>query len=204
MTEETRPYMRQPFLVGDLIYLRVLEESDVNDVYLSWLNDHEVSRYLVVGIFPSTADDVRRWVTSFEDRTKAVAFAIVDKTTNQHIGNVTLYDINWVDRTAEWGTMIGRKEYWGKGYGTEARRLMIGYAFQRLGLRKITAGNVADNVASIESNKKLGFKQEGLLREQVWADGKFHDVVRLGLLRRDWLEVSGNKSELEQIGGKTT
>ena len=137
-------------------------------------------------------NDLTRWVETFSDPTKAMAFAIVDEATNLHIGNITLHSIDWVHRTAEMGTMIGNKEFWGKGYATEARSLLITCAFSRWGLRKITVGNVEGNQASISSNKKLGFQEEGLLREQVLVDGEYRDVIRMGLLRHEFRpETSG-------------
>ena len=179
--------MYQQFLSGQRVYLRALEVADVNERYLGWLHDAEVARYLEVGRFPVSENDLTGWIETFSDPTKAMAFAIVDKATNLHIGNITLHSINWVHRTAEMGTMIGDKQFWGKGYATETRSLLIACAFERWGLRKLTVGNVEGNIGSISSNKGLGFKEEGRLREQVFIDGEYHDVIRLGLFRNEFL-----------------
>lgn len=82
--------------------------------------------------------------------------------------------------------MIGRKECWGKGYGLEAWSLLIEYAFNRLGLRKIIAGAFADHGASVKVLKKLGFKEEGRLREQALVDGEYRDGIRFGLFRDEF------------------
>lgn len=165
--------MRRPFLVGQKLYLRLLDESDIGEEYLSWLNDHEVIRYLETGKFPVTLADLREYVKRFENRTTDLIFAIIDSDSDQHIGNVTLNHINWIHRTADTGIMIGRKEFWGKGYGFEAWSLLIEYAFNRLGLRKIIAGAFADHGASVNVLKKLGFKEEGILRRQALVDGDY-------------------------------
>ena len=107
--------MRQPFLVGERLYLRLLEESDIGEDYLSWLNDAEVTRYLETGKFPATPSAIRRYVERFQDSTTDLLLAIVDRETDQHVGNVTLNKINWIHRTADTGLMIGQKEFWGKG-----------------------------------------------------------------------------------------
>lgn len=180
--------VQPPFLVGEKVYLRPLTEADISEAYLGWLNDPEVTRYLEVGRLPVTVDDMRSYIEGFRDKMKGLAFAIFDKATQQHIGNVTLYSINWIHRTAEQGTMIGNKEFWRKGYAPEARRLVIEYAFRQLGLHKITVGALAANGASIAVSKKLGFKIEGVLRQQWFKDGAYHDVVRLGLLSEEFYE----------------
>lgn len=166
--------------------LRLLEPDDVGPAYLSWLNDPEVTRYLETGQFPSTKKEVQRYVERYQHSKTNLLFAIIDRVTHQHIGNVTLNHIHPIHRTADTGLMIGRKEFWGQGYASEAWGLLLDYAFQRLGLRKIIAGAVADNVASLVALKKLGFQVEGTLRQEVFVDGAYQDVVRLGLLREEF------------------
>jgi len=183
--------MRRPFLIGEKLYLRALEESDIGEEYLGWLNEPEVTRYLGTGKFPSTLDSLRKYLDHFRDSTTDLVFAIVDKETNQHIGNVTLNRIDWIHRTGDTGLMIGRKDFWGKGYAFEAWSLLIDYAFQRLGLRKIIAGAIADNAASVVTLEKLGFKLEARFRREYFIDGEYRDAVRLGLFREEFYKSSG-------------
>jgi len=178
--------MQRPFLVGEKLYLRLLEESDIGEEYLGWLNDGDVTRYLETGKFPSTLVTIRKYVEHFQDSKTELIFAIVDRETDQHVGNVTLNRINWIHRTADTGLVIGKKEFWGKGYAFEAWSLLIEYAFQRLGLQKIVAGAVADNVASIVTLEKLGFKIEGKFRKEYFVEGEYRDGIRLGLLREEF------------------
>ncbi len=178
--------MRLPFLVGRKLYLCCLEASEVGEEYVRWLNDYEVTRYMASGRFPSTLASVREYIERFQGSSTDIIFAIIDQKTEKHVGNVTLNSINWIHRTADTGLMLGQKEFWGKGYAFEAWRLLIEYAFQRLGLRKIVAGAVAENVASIVVLTKLGFKVEGTLRQEFFLDGEYRDGVRLGLLREEY------------------
>jgi RimJ/RimL family protein N-acetyltransferase len=171
-----------------------VEESDVCEDYLNWLNDHEVTRHLETGFFPSTPTSVQNYLKRFQGSTTDLAFAIIDRPTEQHIGNVTLNRIHWVHRTADTGLMIGRKEFWGKGYAFEAWSLVIDYAFNRLGLRKIIAGARAENLASLTVLKKLGFKVEGVLRQEFVADGKYCDGIRMGMFRDEFYKSAQEAS----------
>ena len=178
--------MNHPFLIGKKLYLRSLEESDINDDYVSWLNNFDVTRYMETGNYPSTTETIRSFFKRFQGSATDLAFAIIDKKTDQHIGNVTLNRINWIHRTVDTGLMMGRDGFQGKGYAFEAWSLVIDYAFQRLGLRKIIAGAVVDNKASISVLQKLGFKLEGTFREEFYSEGTHGDVIRLGLLRTEF------------------
>jgi len=178
--------MHRPFLVGQKLYLRSLEESDISEEYVGWLNNYEVTRYLETGKVPTTSETIHKYLESFRGSSNDIIFAIIDRETEQHIGNVTLNRINWIHRTADTGLMIGEKDFWGKGYAFEAWSLIIEYAFQRLGLRKIIAGSVDSNVASIAVLKKLGFKVEGTFRQEFLVDGEYRDGVRLGLLKEEF------------------
>ncbi|MBI3954328.1 MAG: GNAT family N-acetyltransferase [Chloroflexi bacterium] len=193
MTEGQKE-MQRPFLVGQKLLLRPLEESDVSEEYVGWLNDQEVTRYLETGKFPATLETVRKYLERFQGSATDVILAIVDRGTGQHVGNVTLNHINWVHRTADTGLMIGRKDFWGKGYAFEAWSLIIEYALQRLGLRKIVAGVVDGNAASLATLQKLGFQIEGRLRAEHWVDGEFRDALRLGLLRDEFYKSRGGKA----------
>ena len=190
--------MKQPILEGDRLYLRPLIESDITDEYLSWLSDPIVTRHLEVGIFPETAASVRQWLKGMQTGAAAFAFAIIDKATDQHIGNIALYDVNyvvhgvddgkpgWEHRNVGTGIIIGRKEFWGKGYGTEAHHLVFDYAFRHLKIHKVVHRPVGDNVGSYKMVTKLGLKYEGVLRKHVFADGKFHDVIVMGMFKEDY------------------
>jgi len=179
--------MKRPFLIGKKLYLRLLDENDVSEEYLSWLNDGEVTKYLETGKFPSTLETVKKYVASFNNSTNGMNFAIIDKEAGLHIGNVTLNHINWIHRTADTGILIGNIKYHGKQYGIEAWSLLLEYAFERIGLRRITAGAIADNVVSLNLMKKLGFVEEGISRKHCFVDGEYKDAIRMGLFKEEFL-----------------
>jgi len=173
-------------LVGPRVLLRPLQESDVNEEYLAWLNDRAVNRYLAVGQSVSTDETLRAYLQRFQNSRTDVLFVIIHRQTARPLGTVTINRLHPVNRTADTGIMIGRKDSWGRGYGVEAWRLAIEYAFTNLGVRKLTAGAVVDNLASIAALKKLGFKQEGVFREEFLVDGQYRDIVRFGVFQHEF------------------
>lgn len=185
-----RPRARKPsplpFLEGNRISLRPLMRRDVGLEYQKWLNDPEVTRYLEVGRYPVSRQDILNRLGRYNDHSDALIFAIIDKVSSLHIGNVTLSQINRIHGTAETGLMIGRRDFWGKGLAAESWSLVIDYAFRRLGLRKVRAGVIDGNKASEATLRKLGFQEEGRLRRELFADGSYRDAIRFGLFPEEF------------------
>ena len=116
-------------------------------------------------------------------------FAIIEKETKKYIGNAKLGPIDWINRTSEYGRMIGDKSVQGKGYGKEVTELLLYYGFMILNLNKMTAGAMSDNKASIKSNEKVGLDIE-VLKEQIYHDGVYKDAVRMGITRANTLSYT--------------
>ncbi len=174
------------FLRGSKVYLRPLERTDLNETYLGWLNDHEVTANLEVGAFPSTTQDLEAFYQGVTGSRSEVIFAIADRKSHRHIGNVKLGPINWVHRRAMFGIMIGEKQFWGRGIGQEVTRLVVEYGFQRLNLNRIDLGVLAAHEAAIRCYEAVGFKAEGTFREEMFCDGTYRDRLWMGLLRSEY------------------
>ena len=99
------------------------------------------------------------------------------------IGHVGLYNIDFRVRKAEFAILIAGDENQGKGYGTLCTEFMIQYAFSELNTRKITLSLLSDNVRALNLYKKLGFEQEGRLKEEQYGNGKFNDLILMALFR---------------------
>ncbi len=108
-------------------------------------------------------------------------FGLFLQESDLHIGNVTLNDVDWIDRRSHTGLIIGNKEYWRRGIAFEAWSLLLEYAFKQLGLRKVTAGAIEGHDASLAVLRKLGFREEGLFKQEVWAAGSHRDVHRMAI-----------------------
>jgi len=178
--------MNAPFLHGDLVSLRPLFHTDIGSTrYLSWLNDYEVTKYLGgVGVFPENDDSMERFFNDVVNSPDNVVMGIVDKSDDSHIGNIKLGPISWLHRRAELSIMIGEKDRWGKGFGTEATRLMVQYGFNRLNLHKITLGLFKEQFAGAKVYEKIGFEQEGVIKESHFIDGKWNDRIIMGILQK--------------------
>ena len=183
--------MSSPFLVGERISLRPLTAADLSSAYLDWVNDHEVTRFMETGVFPTTAEALQHYATSLIESRQNVLLAIVDKSSGRHIGNVKLGPIEWVHRRALIGIMIGEKAFRGRGLGREVVELVLGYAFDRLNLHKVCLGVDADHVQAVKLYQRVGFKLEGTERQHVFRDGSFRDHYRMGLLRSEYQRREG-------------
>lgn len=177
---------RKAFAEGSIVILRAMERADLNDRYVGWLNDPEVTRYMETGLFPTTCDDLENYYRAVSSSKNDVLLAIVDKKSGQHIGNLKLGPIHWVHRRASFGILIGEKEFWGKGAGLEATQLAVAYGFTRLNLNRIDLGVFAEHEAAVRCYEKAGFKVEGRLREDLYQGGEYKDRLLMGLLKSDY------------------
>lgn len=177
--------MPNVFLEGDLVYLRPLEEADLTEAYLLWLNDAEVSQFNSHAVFPNTLEKMRSYFFTVQTPQHTV-FAIIHKDTNLHIGNVALQGIHWVNRSAEFAILLGNKQFWGKGIGAEVTRMMLGYGFGRLNLNRIHAGTLQGNEGMIRIFSKIGMRQEGRRVQAVYKNGDYVDVIEFGILRSEY------------------
>lgn len=184
---------KTPFVVGPHVYLRPLDRRDLNEAYLGWLNDPDVTRYMETGTFPSTRQDLEDFYQRATSSKSQVVLAIVDKKSDHHIGNVKLGPIHWIHRRATFGILIGEKKFWGKGVGQEATRLAVEYGFFRLNLLRIDLGVFAEHESAVRCYEKVGFKIEGRLRQDLFCNGEYKDRLWMGILRSEYQPCeSGN------------
>lgn len=174
------------FLEGKKVALRPLRERDINERYLSWINDKEITKYMETCMFPTSLAQLQNYYKRPDKSKTDVMFAIVDKKKKRFIGTVKLGNINWVHRFAFLGIMIGEKKYWNKGYGREACRLLLEYAFRRLNLNKVILGVYEVHRSGIKAYKKAGFKIEGRLKRILSFEGRYVDKIFMGISRDEF------------------
>jgi len=127
--------METPFIRGERIYLRPLDEADL-DHCLRWINDPEV--LVTLGRRrPTGRAAEREWLQDQYKSDDHMNLAIVLVDGDHHIGNCGFNEIDYINRSAEFGILIGEKDTWGQGYGPEAARLILKYGFEELGLHRI-------------------------------------------------------------------
>jgi ribosomal-protein-alanine N-acetyltransferase len=168
-------------LTGNHCSLHSFDEAHFNDPqYLQWVRDYEVIKTInkVDYLRPISFEEVKQYCLHLMQAADNMFFAI--HSAEHFIGTLKVSQINWHNRTADLGILIGNKKYWGKGFASEAIQLICHYLFHKCGLRKLTAGFMATNPAMGKVFTKLGFVQEGLLREQDYFEGKYVDHIYMG------------------------
>lgn len=174
--------MHHPFLISKKIYLRGLEEKDLEGPYFQWLNDQEADQYTDHAMWPNTPEKMHAFFDHVRDSREDLVLAIVEKETNCHVGNVALHQINWIHRRAELAILVGELSATAKGYGTEAVTLLVDYAFRKLNLHRIALGVNAENSAAIRCYKKAGFKEEGRFADDFLRDGIYTETIRMAIV----------------------
>ena len=114
-------------------------------------------------------------------------FAIVIKRGSKHIGNVSLQNISYIDRSAELAIIVGDKKYWGKGIGLETWKLMMNYGFRVLNLHRLYCGCANKNLGMRRIAKKSGMKPEGRRRDAFFKNGEYDDILEFGILDTEYL-----------------
>ncbi len=182
---------RTIFLKSERLYLRPIEEGDLPTAQRHVV-DPEI-RDFINQSFPVNARQEREWWESIgSNRTPSViTLAIVLKENDRYIGSIDLHNIDWLHRCAETGTLIGEKECRGQGYGSEAKHLLLEYAFRTLGLHRIESHVYANNERSLKCQLKCGYVEEARLRKRRWKNGEWVDEVILAILAEDGFATHG-------------
>ena len=182
-----------PFLLGERVYLRRLTRDDV--AYSKWFNDAEVCVGNSHHVKPYSKQDALEYVVDTEMSDNNLVLAIMDKTSSQwrdygddilydtHIGNVALQNIHPINRSADFSIIIGEKDYWGKGYGKEAARLIINHGFSAMNLHRISIATYETNDPMRKLALSLGFTYEGWRHEAAFKHGRYVDVIEYGRLK---------------------
>lgn len=174
-------------IVGDRVYIRRLTNRDVTERYVGWLNDKEVNQYLESRFVQHNIDSTLQYLASVTND-RNYAFGIFLKDRDIHIGNVKLGNINIRHGYADIGFLIGEKEYWRGGFGSEAVGLATTFGFNYLSLNKIYGGVYSVNAGSVRVFQKNGYVLEGCERKKCLLDtGERCDVLIYGKLRDELL-----------------
>ncbi len=167
-------------LIGEGIYFKPLSTDDTAAIH-SFASDPLVSKFIgwrLMGSSEETEDFIKEMIKREAAATHLYA-SIVLKATGDIIGTAMIFSIDKEARHAEVGYVL-HKSYWGKGYGTEALRLMNAYALDILKLRKLHARVVAANVSSVKILEKTAYQPEGRIRDYHFVEGNYYDSLLFG------------------------
>jgi ribosomal-protein-alanine N-acetyltransferase len=178
--------MNNPFLVGEQLYLRGLEASDVEGQYPTWLNDEILTQYLEHHVFPYSKAAAIEYIQGLRHRRDILMLAIIDKNNNKHIGNITLSSISTLHQSAEFSLLIGDKESHGKGLAKEASKLLLMHGFNTMNLNRIWCGTMDTNIPMQKLALTLGMQYEGIKRQEVYKNGRYNDTLQYSILKEEF------------------
>ena len=170
---------------GELVGLGPLRR-DLLPVYQRWINNLGTMRTLDFPPYPMTMEKEQDWYDGQSRAESDVPFTIYERETLRPIGNTGLHEVDYRNRTASFGIIIGEPECRGKGYGTETTRLMLDYAFTALGLHNVMLIVFEFNAAGIKAYQKAGFKEIGRRRECRLVGAKLWDEIQMDCLSTEF------------------
>ena len=173
------------YLNNKRISLVPFEEKYITAEYKSWVNDNEVTEHLMGGAYYYNEEELYAYYKKNLDSSD-IFFAIIENETQRYIGTARIYNINWINKTAVRGIMLGDKDVWGKGYGIEVINLISQYAFNTLNLNKLRSATLVENIGIHKVNQKAGYQKEGEGREEFYRNGTYHNIYYWGLTRADY------------------
>lgn len=174
---------------GKLVNLRPHEMTDLDRNH-RWINDPEVTRHLSMR-YPISLAAEEEWM---REGTRApgsyahVSFAMETKA-GQHIGNISFHEVHPEDRRARFGIMIGEKDHWSKGYGTDAIVTFLRFAFDEMNLHRVDLTVDEDNGRARACYRTCGFIEE--LRQARYTRGAYRDQLVMGILRDEFYALHG-------------
>lgn len=184
--------MDHQLLKGELVYLTVENPQVMAETISRWSSDSEYWR-LAAGdaAFPRSSKAIKGWLEKemATENPQLFMFAIRRLEDNQLIGEIDLDGVLWTHGEAFVGISLGEREFWGKGYGTDAMRAILKYAFLELNLNRVSLNVFDYNSRAKRSYEKVRFKEEGRCREFLLRDGKRYDLIFMGILRSEWEEM---------------
>lgn len=177
-----------PRIDGRLVDLRHHTPANLSTV-LRWYADPEIARLTRYSTRPMAPEEVERFFQSRLLSTESVAYGIHVRPSGRLVGLTTFSALDPDNGSVMFHITIGERDAWGQGYGTEAARLMLWLAFERIGLHRVGLTVFSFNERAIRSYQKVGFRVEGRLREAIARDDRRWDELQMGILRDEWLAL---------------
>ncbi len=180
-------------IFGDRIRLRATEKDDIPK-FVKWLNKPEVRTGLTIYL-PLSLETEECWFAEMmkaRQEEQPLVIEILEDSSWQMIGNIGFSSLDYRVRSAEIGIFIGEIERWNKGYGSEAMKTMMKHGFETLNLNRIMLRVFANNHNAIRVYEKTGFQHEGRLRQAIYINGEYVDVLIMSVLASEWVEFEWN------------
>jgi RimJ/RimL family protein N-acetyltransferase len=174
--------------MGERVVLRRHVPDNIR-AFQRWYSDPDVVRLTRYQDGPMRREEIERFFAARALGAESLAMAIHVRDTDRLVGTCALSQLDSDNGSALYHITIGEKDAWGLGFGTEATRLMMGHAFDGLGLHRIALSVFAFNARAIRSYQSVGFVIEGRAREAIWREGRWWDEISMSLLDSDWVAI---------------
>jgi len=173
-------------ITGARVSLRPISLADCSERYVTWLRDPAVNQYLETRWVEQTLASVRAFVVAVSADPSSHLMAITDAETGRHIGNIKIGPVRQHHDNADLSYFIGDRDFWGRGYATEAIQLAIRLGFERLQLHRLQAGTYASNIGGARALEKAGFIRDAVLRQRLRGTSGWEDHIWYRLLKEEW------------------
>ncbi len=178
------------FLEGDKVYLRPVEDQDMDLVYAG--KNSEAVRETLFLFSPMTLDQVRQEMTAWCNSKEIALFTICRQSDQAAVGQTAFVRIDHVSRAAVFYIAIYDPAFWSQGYGGQATQLMVQYGFDVLNLNRIQLHVCCENEHGVKAYQRAGFQIEGTLRQAMYHHDRYSDFYVMGILRREYYQRSGS------------
>jgi RimJ/RimL family protein N-acetyltransferase len=183
-----RDLWHPPQIAGNLVALRRPIAADLPSV-VRWYRDPEIARLTRYQMRQMSQVEIERFFQVRMLAPDALAYSIVELPGWRLIGFTTFSALDGDNGSVMFHITIGERNAWGRGLGTEATQLMLGHAFERLGLHRVGLTVFSYNTRAIRAYEKAGFRIEGRLREAIQRDRRYFDEIQMGILAEEWLSA---------------
>jgi RimJ/RimL family protein N-acetyltransferase len=180
--------MSETLFTGKLVKLTAVNKEKIAEMWAKWNIDSDYTRLLDTGpsyLYPQK--QIESWIDELDDGLSEFAIQAIQE--DKVIGDIGLGDFDHLAGTAWVGIGVGDPDFRGKGYGTDAMKIILRYAFEELNLHRVNLSVFEFNKRAIRSYEKCGFKYEGLMREFIYKEDKRWDIWNMGILRSEWQEM---------------
>lgn len=183
----------ETLLKGKKVELRTVDPQKAKLVN-EWFNDPHITKNLNWGIIPMSVEASRQFAERNQrptstDRVFSIHALDLPEGTETYIGHIGLHRIDWQNRVAELGIVIGKREHLSNGYGSDAIQTLLQFAFMEMNLNRVFLHHFAFNERGHHAYLKAGFKEEGRMRQQIFRNGKYWDVIFMGILKEEFNQI---------------
>ena len=178
---------------GELVRLSATNADEISKAFAAWDLDSEFKRLLQTSAMPlQSSNAIKRWIEKDSEELPMDfhPFSIRTLADTRLVGGINLEVVNWNGRDAFVAIFIGPRENWSKGYGTDAMKIALRYAFTELNLWRVSLGVFEYNPRAVRSYEKAGFQHEGRIRGALNREGRRWDMLFMGILREEWMKLN--------------